>query len=124
MAKGECWRILTSKLLFLETRNALIAIYLIYNFRQDFEFSTRTVFHFHDGYFYRIFERRYGSRKFASQLLSVFLLSTIFELGISSFLSSYGSDIVSFLGLALPSKFTSDYVAENDVFSTYLAIGP
>ncbi|XP_055940054.1 ubiquitin-associated domain-containing protein 2-like [Argiope bruennichi] len=58
--KLEVWRVITSKLTFLETKDLVCGCLLIY--------------------YFRIFERRYGSHKFASYLLAACTVSTILEL--------------------------------------------
>ncbi|GFQ68898.1 ubiquitin-associated domain-containing protein 2 [Trichonephila clavata] len=58
--KYEIWRVITSKLTFLETKDLVCGCLLIY--------------------YFRIFERRYGSHKFASYLLAACTVSTILEL--------------------------------------------
>ncbi|GIX67893.1 ubiquitin-associated domain-containing protein 2 [Caerostris extrusa] len=58
--KYEVWRVFTSKLTFLETKDLVCGCLLIY--------------------YFRIFERRYGSHKFASYLLAACTVSTILEL--------------------------------------------
>lgn len=60
IARGEYWRLLTSKLAFLDIKDVVLCSMLIYNFR--------------------FLERRFGSRKYASYLLAVSLLSTLLEL--------------------------------------------
>ena len=59
ISKGELWRILSTKFAFLETKDAIFCLVLLYTFR--------------------IFERRLGSRKFASTLVAMLTLSGIFE---------------------------------------------
>ncbi|XP_074657779.1 ubiquitin-associated domain-containing protein 2-like [Tubulanus polymorphus] len=56
----ELWRILTSKIAFLDTKDLICGGLLIY--------------------YFRIFERRYGSCKFASYLLATCTVSTVLEL--------------------------------------------
>lgn len=56
----EIWRIFTSKLTFLDTKDLVCGSLLIYCFR--------------------IFERRYGSHKFCSYLLAVCTVATVLEL--------------------------------------------
>ncbi|KAG8190678.1 hypothetical protein JTE90_001287 [Oedothorax gibbosus] len=58
--KYEIWRVITSKLTFLETKDLVCGCLLIY--------------------YFRIFERRYGSHKFASYLMAACTVSTILEL--------------------------------------------
>ena len=57
--KGEFWRLWTSKLAFLDTKDAIFCLILLYQFR--------------------IFERRLGSRKFASHLGAFLTLTGILE---------------------------------------------
>ncbi|XP_067143588.1 ubiquitin-associated domain-containing protein 2-like isoform X1 [Centruroides vittatus] len=56
----EVWRIITSKLTFLDTKDLVCGTLLIY--------------------YFRIFERRYGSHKFCSYLLAVCTVATVLEL--------------------------------------------
>ncbi|XP_023229781.1 ubiquitin-associated domain-containing protein 2-like isoform X2 [Centruroides sculpturatus] len=56
----EIWRIITSKLTFLDTKDLVCGTLLIY--------------------YFRIFERRYGSHKFCSYLLAVCTVATVLEL--------------------------------------------
>lgn len=88
LVKGDYWRLLTSKLMFLDTKDAILCLILLYQFR--------------------IFERRYGSRKFASFLVGTSILTTIFELLLSTsilawYQSNYGpdGDILNFKGRLL-----------------------
>lgn len=67
--KGEAWRLVTSKLTFIDTKDAIFITLLIY--------------------YFRIFERRLGSRKFSSQFLATFLLSSALEVLLSSALTTY-----------------------------------
>jgi len=64
MNKGEWWRLITSKISFLETKDAIFCFVLIY--------------------YFRIFERRLGSRKFVSHLIAMAGLSGLFEWVITS----------------------------------------
>ncbi|WAR28055.1 UBAC2-like protein, partial [Mya arenaria] len=57
--KGQVWRILTSKLAFLDLKDLFVCSLLIY--------------------YFRVFEKRFGSRKFSSYLLGSALVSTILE---------------------------------------------
>lgn len=57
--KGEFWRLVTSKVCFLDTKDLVCGSLLIY--------------------YFRIFERRYGSRKFASFLLAASAVATLLE---------------------------------------------
>ncbi|KAK7090581.1 ubiquitin-associated domain-containing protein 2-like [Littorina saxatilis] len=59
--RGEYWRLLTSKLAFLDIKDIALCCMLIYNFR--------------------FLERRFGSRKYISYLLAVSVLSTVLEMG-------------------------------------------
>uniref|UniRef100_A0A131XHT7 Putative ubiquitin-associated domain-containing protein n=1 Tax=Hyalomma excavatum TaxID=257692 RepID=A0A131XHT7_9ACAR len=58
--RGEFWRLVTSKVCFLDTKDLVCGSLLIY--------------------YFRIFERRYGSRKFASFLLTASAVATLLEL--------------------------------------------
>lgn len=58
--KFEIWRVVTSKAVFLDTKDLVCGCLLIY--------------------YFRIFERRYGSHKFASYLLVACTVSTLLEL--------------------------------------------
>ncbi|ESP04824.1 hypothetical protein LOTGIDRAFT_109671, partial [Lottia gigantea] len=58
--KQQLWRLITSKLVFLDVKDLFICSLLIY--------------------YFRIFERRFGSRKYASYLLSTGFLATLLEL--------------------------------------------
>lgn len=60
--KQQLWRILSSKLAYLDLKDMCCCSILVY--------------------YFRIFERRYGSRKFVSYLLSTALLSTVLELSV------------------------------------------
>ncbi|XP_055955956.1 ubiquitin-associated domain-containing protein 2 isoform X2 [Patella vulgata] len=60
LQKQQIWRLFTSKLAFLDMKDLFICSLLIY--------------------YFRIFERRFGSRKFASYLLGTGLLATLLEL--------------------------------------------
>ncbi|XP_069690519.1 ubiquitin-associated domain-containing protein 2-like isoform X1 [Periplaneta americana] len=57
--EGEVWRLLTSRITFLDTKDLVCGALLIY--------------------YFRIFERRYGSHKFASYLLATCTIATILE---------------------------------------------
>ena len=57
--KGEIWRLWTSKCAFLDTKDAIFCMILLYQFR--------------------IFERRFGSRKFASNLIAFMSLTGVLE---------------------------------------------
>lgn len=57
--EGEIWRLLTSRITFLDTKDLVCGALLIY--------------------YFRIFERRYGSHKFASCLLATCTIATIME---------------------------------------------
>lgn len=69
-AKGEFWRLLTCKLIFLDTKDLVLSAFLIY--------------------YFRLFERRLGSRRFFSRLASSFVLSTAVELAATSALVAWG----------------------------------
>ncbi|KAL1440885.1 hypothetical protein MTO96_009056 [Rhipicephalus appendiculatus] len=58
--RGEFWRLVTSKVCFLDTKDLVCGSLLIY--------------------YFRIFERRYGSRKFASFLFTASAVATLLEL--------------------------------------------
>ncbi|CAN7941755.1 unnamed protein product [Ixodes pacificus] len=58
--KREFWRLVTSKMSFLDTKDLVCGSLLIY--------------------YFRIFERRYGSQKFASFLLATSAVATLLEL--------------------------------------------
>ncbi|KFM74884.1 Ubiquitin-associated domain-containing protein 2, partial [Stegodyphus mimosarum] len=58
--KYEVWRVVTSKLTFLDTKDLVCGCLLIY--------------------YFRIFERRYGSHKFSSYLLAACTVATMLEL--------------------------------------------
>ncbi|XP_038075387.1 ubiquitin-associated domain-containing protein 2-like [Patiria miniata] len=58
--KLEIWRLLTSKLAFLDPKNLLLGLVLMYNFR--------------------VFEKRYGSTKFASYLFANGVMTACLEL--------------------------------------------
>ncbi|XP_041356160.1 ubiquitin-associated domain-containing protein 2-like [Gigantopelta aegis] len=57
---SQVWRVFTSKLVFLDAKDLIICCMLFY--------------------YFRIFERRYGSRKFASHLLVSGILATLLEM--------------------------------------------
>ncbi|XP_028655783.1 ubiquitin-associated domain-containing protein 2 [Erpetoichthys calabaricus] len=54
------WRLISSRLIYLDVKDAFCGSLLIYNFR--------------------VFERRYGSKKYASFLFGMWILSAVFEL--------------------------------------------
>ncbi|XP_067006837.1 ubiquitin-associated domain-containing protein 2 [Anabrus simplex] len=56
---GEVWRLLTSRITFLDTKDLVCGALLIY--------------------YFRVFERRYGSHKFASYLLATCTIATLLE---------------------------------------------
>ncbi|GLH07449.1 hypothetical protein R5R35_014251 [Gryllus longicercus] len=58
-SNGEVWRLLTSRIMFLDTKDLVCGALLIY--------------------YFRVFERRYGSHKFASYLLATCTVATILE---------------------------------------------
>ena len=76
------WRLLTSKLAFMDTKDAIIAGALIYHFR--------------------VFERRFGSKKFTSVLLSTLFISTLVEVLLSLALLSWDPHAYSGLLCAGP----------------------
>ncbi|XP_066988751.1 ubiquitin-associated domain-containing protein 2-like [Macrobrachium rosenbergii] len=57
--KGEIWRIASAKISFVDTKDLVCGSLLIY--------------------YFRVFERRYGSRKFASCLVASQVLTTVLE---------------------------------------------
>ncbi|XP_076435530.1 ubiquitin-associated domain-containing protein 2-like [Babylonia areolata] len=59
--RGEYWRMLTSKVAFLDIKDIVLCCMLIYNFR--------------------FLERRFGSRKYASYLLGVSVFTMLLEVG-------------------------------------------
>lgn len=59
ITSGQVWRLFTSRCAFLETRDLIFGVLLIY--------------------YFRVFERRLGSRRFASHLLAAGLLSLALE---------------------------------------------
>lgn len=59
MLQGEWWRLLTSNVAFIDTKDTICCLFLVYVFR--------------------VFERRYGSRKFASHLIGKFMLAIMLE---------------------------------------------
>ena len=127
LAKGEYWRVLTSKLVFLDTRDALLAIFLIYNFRSVRNRDRAPFPDFETFFSRRIFERRYGTRKYASHLLSAFALSTVLELAFSTLWSHYAVTLTSTLGLDMTSETTSEFaqvLAEKSVVDGFLTNGP
>lgn len=75
MNKGEWWRLFTSKIAFLETKDAVFCLVLIY--------------------YFRIFERRLGSRKFVSHLIAMTTLSGLFEWVITSLFLTYNPKSLS-----------------------------
>ena len=83
LSKGQVWRSVTSKLAFVDTRDAVFALMLIYHFRlgpkKKVKYVTSASIKFPLSSF-RVFERRLGSRKFCSHLLASFLLSTAVEI--------------------------------------------
>jgi len=68
LENGQWWRLVASKLIFIDTKDAIFCLILLYQFR--------------------IFERRYGSRNFSSQLLATSFFTTFIELLIALGLSS------------------------------------
>eukprot|EP00095_Tigriopus_kingsejongensis_P001159 maker-scaffold628_size122696-snap-gene-0.37 protein:Tk01159 transcript:maker-scaffold628_size122696-snap-gene-0.37-mRNA-1 annotation:"ubiquitin-associated domain-containing" len=60
---NEIWRLFSSKLTFLDTKDAVFALYLLYKFR--------------------VYERRLGSRRFAARVLFAWIFSTVLEVATS-----------------------------------------
>ncbi|XP_048453992.1 ubiquitin-associated domain-containing protein 2-like [Rhincodon typus] len=56
----QAWRVISARIIYLDLKDLFCSCLLIYNFR--------------------IFERRYGSRKFASFLLGSWVLSAVMDL--------------------------------------------
>ncbi|XP_015929019.1 ubiquitin-associated domain-containing protein 2 [Parasteatoda tepidariorum] len=71
--KYEIWRVVSSKLTFLETKDLVCGCLLIY--------------------YFRIFERRYGSHKFSSYLMAACTVSTLLELIFVFFLNKFDAQI-------------------------------
>ncbi|CAB3370442.1 Hypothetical predicted protein [Cloeon dipterum] len=69
-AFSEPWRLLLSRLTFLDTKDLVCGSVLIY--------------------YFRIFERRFGSHKFSSYLLATGLLATLFEVAVVSSIRQFG----------------------------------
>jgi len=59
-SNGQFWRIFTSKLVFLDTKDAIFCLILLYQFR--------------------VFERRYGSRNFSSRILATSVMTAVSEM--------------------------------------------
>ena len=88
---GQWWRLVTSKLIFIDTKDAIFCLILLYQFRYVWTvvlFSTTCIFQCCSLVITRIFERRYGSRNFSSQLLATSFFTTFIELLIALGLSS------------------------------------
>ncbi|XP_078310853.1 ubiquitin-associated domain-containing protein 2-like [Crassostrea virginica] len=60
VGKHQLWRLVTARVVFLDVKDLLIGSILFYNFRT--------------------FERRYGSRKFMTQMIGFFLFGSVLEL--------------------------------------------
>ncbi|XP_021932588.1 ubiquitin-associated domain-containing protein 2-like isoform X1 [Zootermopsis nevadensis] len=73
--EGEVWRLLTSRITFLDTKDLVCGALLIY--------------------YFRIFERRYGSHKFASYLLATCTIATILETAAILVLQQFDIDLHS-----------------------------
>jgi len=69
-AFAEPWRLLSSRLTFLDTKDLVCGAVLVY--------------------YFRIFERRFGSHKFSSYLLATGLLATLFEVAVVCSISPLG----------------------------------
>lgn len=69
LQSGQIWRLLTSRLAFYETK--------------DFVFGGLLI------YYFRIFERRLGSHRFASSLLATTIISLILETTAISLLQAF-----------------------------------
>lgn len=68
----EVWRLLTSRITFLDTKDLVCGALLVY--------------------YFRIFERRYGSHKFSSYLLATCTIATLMEVGVVCGLRALGLD--------------------------------
>jgi len=75
MNKGDWWRLFASKISFLETKDAIFCLVLIY--------------------YFRIFERRLGSRKFASHLIAMAVLSGLIEYLMTSLFLMFNTKAIS-----------------------------
>lgn len=71
--RHQFWRVFTSKLAFLDIKDLFVCSILIY--------------------YFRVFERRYGSRKFASHMLATFITGTALEMSAAFFLKWLGFKI-------------------------------
>ncbi|XP_063242166.1 ubiquitin-associated domain-containing protein 2-like isoform X2 [Bacillus rossius redtenbacheri] len=71
----EIWRLLTSRLTFLDTKDLVCGALLIY--------------------YFRVFERRYGSHKFASYLLATCTVATLLETAVILALQQFDVDLHS-----------------------------
>lgn len=71
------WRLFTSKLVFLDIKDLICSCLLLY--------------------YFRVFERRMGSRRYASHLLSSLILSSILEVGLIFSIEWYTGVVVNFL---------------------------
>ncbi|XP_060073044.1 ubiquitin-associated domain-containing protein 2-like [Ylistrum balloti] len=68
--RHQFWRLLTSKLAYLDIKDLFVCSLLIY--------------------YFRVFERRYGSHKFASYMLATFVVGTGLEMAAAFFLRWLG----------------------------------
>ena len=124
--KGEYWRLLTSKLAFLDTKDAILGLILLYQFRWvkmcklyykifgTFEDLFVSIFFVKSLWllYFRIFERRYGSRKFASYLVGTSILTSVFEFLISG---------------AMLFWYQNNYIIDGDILNVkgrLLGVGP
>jgi len=89
ISNGQFWRIFTSKLVFLDTKDAIFCLILLYQFR--------------------VFERRYGSRNFSSRILATSVMTAVSELLINlaygwihGSMSHAGTLAIGPFGLILP----------------------
>lgn len=69
-AFAEPWRLVTSRFTFLDTKDLVCGAVLVY--------------------YFRIFERRFGSHKFSSYLLATGLLATLFEVAVACSIRPFG----------------------------------
>lgn len=101
--KYEIWRVLTSKSTFLETKDLVCGCLLIY--------------------YFRIFERRYGSHKFSSYMLAACAVTTILELLTILILRQFDIEITALptgpYGLIFP-FFVNYYLDVPRVAQTYI----
>jgi len=101
--KYEIWRVLTSKLTFLETKDLVCGCLLIY--------------------YFRVFERRYGSHKFSSYLMAACTVATVLELITVFFLRQLDIQIANLptgpYGLIFP-LFVNYYMDIPRVAQTYI----